>query len=137
MEIKDNKLVPIILLTTHKQNFKNLITTERDKKLDEGFMFTTFNIQADNIAQSNAHALFTKGIRETLTYPVTWRTKDNQYLYLNTLEELETFADSMLAFVQSVYLESWVVKDAIELATNITEMEALYNAYRKVPMGEL
>jgi hypothetical protein len=116
-------------LVEQKLNYQERITTARIKKLDTGFTFNTYSIKADQVSQDNANGFLTANQLGLVTFPIAWRTVDNLMMSIADSTELITFTSTMLGFVQGIFQDSWDVKDAIELATTIEEVQTLYAGY--------
>ena len=105
-----------------KAIFKEETESVRNKKLEKGFTYNTKRISMDSVSQSNLLSFFSTGNAGLLTYPVEWRTKENDVLRVDSFDSLKKLSMKMLAEVQKIYKESWIVKDKIE---NATEEEAI------------
>ena len=112
-----------------KKERQKEITVERDSKIEDGFTYEGKEIQCDNVSQLNANAFLTSDSQGMIAYPIQWRTKDNQYITLVDSTALKLFTGSMMLFVQTIFTESWTVKDAIEVATHKEDVESAYSGY--------
>ena len=118
----------IIDLNLLKIKLRNKITNERDKRIVTGFDYNGNQIACDDVSQANANAFLTAKTAGMLSFPVKWRTVDNSILDITEME-FTTFVGLMLGTVQTIFQESWVMKDQIELATTIEEVETIYAKY--------
>lgn len=98
----------------------------RDELLAIGFEYSGAHIQCDTGSQNNLMGMVIKS--EVLTFPIQWRTYENTIIDLSETA-LTTIATSMMAFVQTVFNDSWTVKDAISSATDSAEVETLIETY--------
>ncbi len=105
------------------------VTVIRDIRILTGFTYNTKQISCDLISQANANAFLTSEIAGVLTYPVKWRTADNSIIDIVDSNELKLFTGTMMGFVQTVFQESWTVKDVIELATQIEDIDSAFEGY--------
>jgi len=110
-------------------NILSKITIERDQRILSGFDYNGKQISCDNVSQANANAFLTADSQGILTYPIKWRTVDNTIIEIVDNAELKTFTGTMLLTVQTIFQESWIVKDVIESATTIEDVELVYLSY--------
>lgn len=108
------------------------ITTERNTRVEAGFEYEGYTIQADDGSQSIAHQYLTKYLAGVEIFPLLWRTKDNQYLTLSTITEFTAFTDAMTLHVNTQFSTSWTAKDDIDAASTEEEILEIYNSYMEV-----
>jgi len=123
IEIQEN------ILSERKYNINNIVTAERDKRINKGFTYNMKQIACDIISQANANAYLTADPLGLVTYPIKWRTIDNSIIEITDSAELKSFASTMLEYVQGQFQDSWTVKDNIENATTVEEIETIYGGY--------
>lgn len=80
--------------------------------------------QTDAVAQSRLSAEITMAGAGVRPDPSPWRTLDNQMVMLSAVQ-LQEFAAAIYLHQRNCILESFTLKDAIEAATTIEEVEAI------------
>lgn len=105
------------------------VTAEREQRLEAGFNLGIHTIRADNYSMA---LLLVKrmDLKDGIDiFPFDWRTIENVYFSVTDITLFNTLVSGFNTFMKTTYDESYTVKDAIELATTIEEVETLYGAY--------
>lgn len=118
-----------ISLDRFKDNFlkNNDINLTRNNRLSKGFDYNGVHIQCDSGSQGNLTGYIL--MKDLISYPISWRTYENTIIEIQDESELISISQQMMSYIQSVYSESWSLKDSITAAETESKIESLYEAY--------
>lgn len=105
------------------------VTAEREQRLEAGFTLGQHGIRADNYSQTILQMMYIRLGDGDLTFPQDWRTKENIYFEITDETLFRTLVTAFNTFVKAAYQDSWDAKDAINVATNITDVQLAYDNY--------
>ena len=97
-------------------------TQSRDTAISSNFSYNQVPYDSDPTSRANVTAQLTAINAGVVTDPIYWRAKDNTIQVLSSPQFTE-LAAALLLHVASIYQQSWVLKDQVENATTIAEVE--------------
>lgn len=111
-----------------KEDALSKVNPHRDSLLAVGFNYgENTTIQCDNGSQNNLTGMVIKA--DFLTFPLYWRTYENNIIEIADKEALNTLSNAMMGFVQQVFNASWSVKDNIANAYDVPTVERFISEY--------
>lgn len=97
-----------------RKNRSTFINNERDRVLNQGFVFDGTLFDCDSQASLNLTATVS-AVASGIALPpnFTWRSKENQNIQMNGAK-IVAFGAAMLSHINTVYARSWALKDLIQ-----------------------
>ena len=112
-------------LTAKKQELISKVNPMRDEKLKKGFPYKGFHIQSDNGSKGNLAGYLL--LKDTLKFPFGWRTYENIEIQLKDFDELFNLSVMMGNYILETMQWSWAVKDKIENAVTMEDLNDIFN----------
>jgi len=119
----------ILTLEATKTNYQIRVSDIRLQRLDAGFTLGQHTIRADSYSQVRLQMYYVRHMDGVDIFPLDWRTKENVYYTILDITTFRTLISAFNTFLKTTYEDSWTVKDAIESATTIEEVETAYEGY--------
>lgn len=91
--------------------------------------YKDLTVSTNEESTTNLNSYMTLASLGTLTYPILWRSEENEYISIDTVDELTELAGMFNDYVASCYSASWTTKDSLLSATTADECETLYEEF--------